>query len=82
MKNVNLKNLYLNPYRRKRRYIEILTDNDEKLIGINLLQKFFKPKFKDDIYNAHSEKIISNNKDEFVLLTKIDKRIFKTNNKR
>ena len=47
-----------------------MTDNDEKLIEINLLQKFFKPKFKDDIYNAHSEKVITNNKDEFVLLTK------------
>ena len=47
-----------------------MTDNDEKLIEINILQKFFKSKFKDDIYNAHSEKVISNNKDEFVLLTK------------
>ena len=32
--------------------------------------KVFKPKFKDNIYNAYSKKVISNNKDELVLLTK------------
>lgn len=32
MNNVSIKNLYKNPYRRKRKYIKMLPDNGEKLI--------------------------------------------------